>query len=315
MTNRSWYDQRRFFYILFALIFFIHAGLLIIKFSRDSKLASTKSTSAGSAAAPLDSKPMTVKITRKALEDWRKNKKQIVDSENGDNQKRPEKSVFLSDKNRTFDRQTRARNLNTFDRAGLGDSTVSRSGDSKTRAQKPEKGTKQMKDIKLSDLGTFPANHDPYRRAAREYAASQKGVRNGDPQSRGVSSTNDYLADVPLGDLTHLNTQEFKYYGFYHRIRQKLEQFWGRSLQAKAEQMMKGNRRMPSSEDVITSLQVTLDPQGEIVAIRISGPSGIKELDDAAVESFNEAGPFPNPPRDLIVDGKVVLEWGFVVRS
>jgi hypothetical protein len=33
------------------------------------------------------------------------------------------------------------------------------------------------------------------------------------------------------------------------------------------------------------------------------------------VESFNQAGPFPNPPQDLIVEGKVKIEWGFVVKS
>jgi outer membrane biosynthesis protein TonB len=43
--------------------------------------------------------------------------------------------------------------------------------------------------------------------------------------------------------------------------------------------------------------------------------SGIKELDDAAIESFNDAGPFPNPPKGLVVDGKVTIEWGFVVKS
>jgi len=49
--------------------------------------------------------------------------------------------------------------------------------------------------------------------------------------------------------------------------------------------------------------------------VRIIGTSGIKELDDAAIESFNEAGPFPNPPKGMIRNGRVTLEWGFVVKS
>jgi len=42
----------------------------------------------------------------------------------------------------------------------------------------------------------------------------------------------------------------------------------------------------------------------------------VKELDDAAIESFNKAGPFPNPPKDLISNsGTAIIKWGFVVKS
>ena len=118
-----------------------------------------------------------------------------------------------------------------------------------------------------------------------------------------------------MSDFTQLNTVEFKYYGFYHRIRQKLEQFWGRSIQEKAEAIYKSGRRLPASDNYTTSLQVTLNAKGEIVAVNIKSPSGVKELDDAAIESFNQAGPFPNPPKDLVRNGRAVIEWGFVVKS
>ena len=38
-------------------------------------------------------------------------------------------------------------------------------------------------------------------------------------------------------------------------------------------------------------------------------------LDAAAIDSFNQAGPFPNPPKGMIRGGKAVVEWGFVVNS
>src|SRR5207237_747484 len=107
---------------------------------------------------------------------------------------------------------------------------------------------------------------------------------------------------------------EYKFYGFYHRIRQKLEQFWGKSIQEKSQLIFRSGRKIASA-DYITSLQVTLNAKGEIIGVKILGASGIKELDDAAVESFNEAGPFPNPPKELLVDGKATIEWGFVVKS
>jgi hypothetical protein len=49
--------------------------------------------------------------------------------------------------------------------------------------------------------------------------------------------------------------------------------------------------------------------------VKILGASGVKELDDAAVESFNHAGPFPNPPKDLLINDVATIEWGFVVNS
>lgn len=226
-----------------------------------------------------------------------KEKKQIVESEDSESKEKKD-DAFLSDKDRSFERQTRARKTDPF------------------REGKPSGGQPQPghKKVKLSDLGTV-VGEDPFKKAAKEYTEKKNGFNRNPEPSRNVSSTNDYLEDIPLGDMTNLNTVEYQYYGFYHRIKQKLEQFWGRSLYDKAEQMAKSGRRVPASEDLITSLQVTLDQSGEILAVRIIGTSGIKELDDAAIESFREAGPFPNPPKGLIRNGKVTLEWGFVVKS
>lgn len=219
--------------------------------------------------------------------------RQIVQSSDTENRKKSP-NAYLSDKTRSFDRQTRARVNDAF-KTGVKGGGASRPG----------------KNLKLSDLGAMVKN-DPFKEAAKDYSKGQKG--NG-KNNRTVSSTNDFVPNVPLGDMTELNTVEYKFYGFYHRIRQRLEQFWGRSLQDKAQELVKQGRRIASSEEMITSLQITLDDDGEIVAIKVLGTSGVKELDDAAIESFNEAGPFPNPPKDLIVDGKVTIQWGFVVQS
>lgn len=238
----------------------------------------------------IKKKPLIVKLQN--LE----SKKQIVQSEDSEKNDVKDKA-YLSDKTRSFDRETRARVTDVFKEGAAG-------------GAKKKQGAK---DLKLSDLGTL-AGEDPFKSAAKEYTDKKNGSSQNTPE-RKVSSTNDYLEEIPPGDLTHLNTVEYKYYGFYHRIRQKLEQFWGRSLYEKAEQLAKDGRRVPASEELITALQITLDEKGNIISINILGSSGIKELDDAAIESFNEAGPFPNPPKDLIVDGRVTLEWGFVVKS
>ena len=242
--------------------------------------------------AVVPKKPLVIKVTPESF----RLKKQIVQSEDS-KRKDIVEGAYLSDKTRAFDRETRARKNDIFN-------------EGKPSGGSPRQGSKK---VKLSDLGANEGE-DPFKKAAEDYTKNKNGFGKGDP-SRTVSSTNDYLKEVPLGDITNLNTVEYKYYGFYHRIRQKLEQFWGRSIQEKAGELVKEGRRVPASEELITSLQITLDHQGEIIAIKVVDSSGIQELDDAAIESFNEAGPFPNPPKGMVVDGKVTLEWGFVVRS
>lgn len=239
----------------------------------------------------LPEAPLKIKV----LPDSLSTRQQIARSEDTENREAREKA-FLSDKTRSFDRQTKARKVDTFNEGGQGAATVS------------PRMPRRSKSLSLSELGTGKA--DPFLSAAQEYTEVKNGTKSGKRASRGVSSTSDHLEDIPPGDLTQLNTVEFKYYGFYHRIRQKLEQFWNRSIQETAESLIREGRVIASDEHV-TSLQVIMNAKGEIIGINVVGPSGVREFDEAAIESFNKAGPFPHPPRDLIVDGRVVIEWGF----
>lgn len=224
-------------------------------------------------------------------------KRQIVQSEDPKDQREPTVDSFHSDKDRSFDKQTKARKVDTFRQRAQGGG-----------------GSDQKNDLKLSDLST--ATEHPLAAAAKEYSQRKKGGPRGDPNHQSqVSSTNDHLEDIPLGDLTQLNTTEYKYYGFYHRIRQKLEQFWGKSIHEKAQTILKEGRSIASGSELVTALRITLNGEGQVIRIEVLGASGVKELDDAAIESFNQAGPFPNPPKGLVVNGKVVLEWGFVVNT
>jgi TonB family protein len=273
-------NRKSIFHLLIFFMLLMHLGLLALKLHY--RIDQPKD----------DSRHLIVKLKSDPF----RHKTQIVQSEDSDSKKKMD-DAYLSDKDRFFDREVRARNTDPF-----------KSGEN--AGGTPKYGKKK---VKLSDLGVA-VGEDPFKKAAEEYTDKKNGVHP-DKTTNQASSTNDYLRDVPLGDMTNLNTVEYKYYGFYHRIRQKLEQFWGRSLHEKANQMLRYGRRVPASEELITSLEITLDSKGDIIAIKIMGSSGIKELDDAAIESFNEAGPFPNPPKGLVVNGKVTLEWGFVVES
>jgi len=277
MIQRSWFYRNGLYYTILALVILLHLILLATRMYQDWRLADSKDN-----VQPRQERTFKIKFQTDS-------KRQIVQSEDPPTKEKPTKKSFLSDKDRKFDRETVARKVDTFKSSG--------------------KGNSNKDSLSLSDLGAFEKGHNPLKAAAK--VAGQKRNNN----QAGVSSTNDYVEQVPLGDLTYLNTVEYKYYGFFHRIRQKLEQFWGRSIQEKAEAIMKEGRRVASNDNLITALVVTLNEAGEIVNIVIKGSSGVKELDDSAVESFNEAGPFPNPPKELVENGEVKIEWGFVINT
>jgi hypothetical protein len=297
LFKHSWFRQNGLFYTILAFVLLIHICLLAVRIYRDMDMVQT-------APQTKTSPPMKVTFTDRPKSSSML-KKQIVQSDGAKSENTPNNSRFLSDQNRTFDRQTLAKKIDKFNRGGKGD------------------GKKDVKDISLSDLAAFDKSHNPLKEGAKAIAATKRmmasksvsGTASGDPSQTGVSATNDFVEGVPLGDVTYLNTTEYKYYGFFLRIRQKLEQFWGRSIQDKAAALIKNGRQVASDENLITSLEVTLNSVGEIVAIAIKGTSGVKELDDAAVESFNDAGPFPNPPQGLMENGLVKVEWGFVVQT
>lgn len=298
MPSRMHHNRN--FYIFLLGMFLMHAIFMTVTL-RDKFVAQDLT---------VIPKPIKVKLIAEAVKAMElSQKKQIVQSEDSETSEKRDKA-FLSDKDRSFDREVVSRKIDTFNKAAKGNAQQDQIAE---KVQGDKK--KSLKDMKLSDIGM-----GTFESASKEIAhvpanKSKKGTENGDELSQGFSATNDYVQEVALGDFTHLNTVEYKFYGFYHRIRQKLEQFWGNSIQEKSHQLFRSGRRMPASQDLITSLQVTLNEKGEIVAVKILGASGVRELDDAAVESFNQAGPFPNPPKELLINGKATIEWGFVVKT
>ncbi len=281
----------RYFYYVLGSVLFVHLFFLAIRLKPFTH--------------PIQKKPLAIKL--KIIKETKLSdiltKRQIVQSEESEKLEK-KKDAYLSDRDRSFDRQTRAKAVDIFKKTAKG----SRSLSSMTKVSQS-----RIKNLKLSDIGI--GNQPTQLMAGRSPSSiTKEGTENGNIKDSGSSATNDYVEEVKLGDFTHLNTVEYKYYGFFHRIRQKLEQFWGKGIQEKSMALFRSGRTI-ASQDYVTSLQVTLNARGEIVAVKILGASGIRELDDAAVESFNQAGPFPNPPKDLLVNGEATIQWGFVVKS
>ena len=218
-------------------------------------------------------------------------KRQIVQTNQKETKKKEiPKEVFLGKNTSIVDKQMVAKKVDKFNNEAGTDQQGQKKDSSKT--------------ISLSDLGV-------------QKMAVKKPIiaKNSNAASARRSATTDHVEDVPLGELTQLNTTEFKFYGFYHRIRQKLEQYWGNSLREKAMLLHRQGKAHRLRRERVTALVVVIDHLGNIVRVRLKSTSGVKELDDAAVESFNKAGPFPNPPHEMLKQGHAEIEWGFVVKA
>jgi TonB family protein len=317
--NKNVEKAKKFIFWSLMLSLFFHVSFLgVVEFKRFADISKSQP------------KPPEKRI-RIVLQSNKSKPKQIVTSEKSKDKTRDPDAKFLSKDTQKFRKQMASKNTGSFKAAGKG-TKMGRKSQAKeqkvtpttalakipVKAQKQKKRGKisKKKQIKFADLavGTnAPKAKRKKKRATTSLAAL--GIKNGLKGKSGLSANNDFVEDLPLGDMTRLNTVEYKYYGFYHRIKQKLEQYWGNSIQKKAQALWKSGRRLPASKNRITSLEIILDTKGNIVKINVKGSSGVRELDDAAIESFNKAGPFPNPPSGMMKDGLAKIEWGFVVKS
>lgn len=252
-------------------------------------------------------------VVKLQLQNEKNDNKQIVETEKS-KMKEITKSKFISEENNFFARETKSANNGSFKAAAKGERKAK---DKITKAEALKHKVVKKENIKLSDLAMKPKVYEKTK-ALKNKKSVQKikqGLKNGKTGGVALGQTNDYLEDLPLGDFTQLNTQEYEFYGFYHRIREKLEQFWGRNIQEQADKIYKQGRSIASENNLITGLIIHLDSNGEIVEIVVKSTSGLEELDEAAINSFNQAGPFPNPPAGMLQNGKATIEWGFVVNT
>lgn len=286
--------QKKLFNFAILLSILIHAALFGIHlYKSDQKHAENQ----------LNTEDKKYKIIKIKTD----NSKQLVQTTDS-LKKEPVDNKFLSEKNNTFDRQTVARVIDKF-RESKTTGKPAQKQTHKTQSKKSSKETKSLASLGLGLPQMVEKNKPEKAEKSNSDSEFLKEI------SATSAANNDYVKDIPLADVTRFNTTEYRHYGFFQRIRSQLELHWGATLKDKAKKIYKTGRQIASESDFITNIEVYLDQSGKITGINIIGTSGVKELDDAAIESFNKAGPFPNPPKDLISNGTAVIKWGFVVKS
>lgn len=207
------------------------------------------------------------------------------------------KAEFLSSHNQRIVKETVAQNRGEFrNSAGTGKATnVSAS----TKAAKPAK--------QLDLFGKYSMDELAKKASSSSESAGGNGTE--------TSQTRDYLKGRDPGLQTMLSTREFVYYTYYNRIRNQLSQHWESTIKVKMAAIYRQGRSIASDSDKITKVLITLNNQGTLMRVQVMSESGVRDLDDAAVEAFRLAAPFPNPPKGIVdADGTIKIRWDFVIE-
>ncbi len=125
-----------------------------------------------------------------------------------------------------------------------------------------------------------------------------------------AGAPNNDLLDEEKGAAVNLNTREFLFAGYINRIRRLVNFYWQQNL----DNLPHGLRLAKNRYETV--IDVTLTESGAVEELSVRAESGSPPIDNCVVQAFEMAGPFPNPPQQLIdPDGRVQLpHFGFVVQ-
>jgi protein TonB len=259
-------------------------------------------------------KTLPKKDAKKADED-ESVRRQIVQTADGQKVEKAKKDAFLGEKNQVVDLETVGKRHETV----MGHTAAPAKPTVKTSTEK-KAAVAEVKPEPVSagkELSRFGLPILPKLEPKKDGQQAEEESKPDAPQWAEQGSTpEDYVKGVKEGDRTALNTKEFVFYGYYQRIRSRLDRAWVPILREKLVRFYRSGRQLASDMDHTTRILVVLNDQGEIVRVQIQKESGTEDLDEAAVKAFNSAGPFPNPPRGIIdANREIQIPWEFILKT
>lgn len=231
------------------------------------------------------------------------NTMQIVEQdEKPVNDEQDPNAKYLSQHNQKVVKQTRAENTGKFNNTG---------GKGLTKGGQNIQKPKSEFFAKPQDKGGSPL--DKFKPQVDWTALASKNL-GGDGAD--VSRSSDYLKDLDKGPQTTLTTREFLYYTYFKRIKGRIQQHWEPSIKKKITKMVTQGRKLASTQDRRTKLLIVLNNEGNLISVQVVRDSGVQDLDEAAIEAFKAAAPFPNPPTGIVEkDGTIKIRWDFVLEA
>lgn len=260
--------------------------------------------------------------------------KQLVDQEDKNSDELENKTAkYLSARNQKILHETVAENRGAFKNVrSQGAEGTENSKEKKNPSAKFQETPSAIQKQAASDLADLEKDPETklaqdknilFKKLTQKYNSRrmfdnvEKNSAPPSPASTGqASQTSDYLKGKDPGLETLLNTREYRYYTYFNRIRRRLSEHWEPKVKAKVNRMLQQGRTIASTDDKVTKLLIVLNDNGVLVKVQVLSDSGIRDLDDAAIEAFRAAAPFPHPP-DGIVDeeGTIKIRWDFVLES
>ncbi|MBS1959336.1 MAG: TonB family protein [Bdellovibrionales bacterium] len=240
---------------------------------------------------------------KEAKKDDEISKQMIVQRSEGDLADKAKKDAYLSDKTRTVREERSAKQSGEVGAAvPVPPMTAAKPN------PKAKKGESKAKDVTLNDLGLkFVPKKETNFEKERNWANAQMGetLRGGQ-----------YIQGMKDGETSALNTKEFVFFSYFDRVRRQLDQAWQPILREQIQRIYKTGRHLASNADYTTKTLVTLTKKGEIERVQVLEESGTFDLDQAAIDALNHAGPYPNPPQGLVGgDGRVQIRWDFILKT
>ncbi len=202
----------------------------------------------------------------------------VVDFRNLEN-KPPDGTDFLSDRNRQVNRQMQARITAPADpRSAPSDSKRIPRGDGRLNLALPESVLEEF---------SQPKQH----------------------QTASLGPSN-YLPEIEFGDETLLNTREFTYASYFVRMKRQIEANWSPRPWITEDSARKSQWT--------TVVRMVLRRDGYLEKLTLVQSSGNPALDREAMEAIRQGAPFLNPPEDLVSDdGRItkVPDMHFIVTN
>jgi TonB family protein len=125
----------------------------------------------------------------------------------------------------------------------------------------------------------------------------------------------DKINDVDEGEQTFLNTRQFRFAGFFNRVKEELYYPWSDEIRRAIEARDPTGQRF-LYKDRTTWLEVRLDAQGHLKGTAVLERSGADFLDEAARRAFIKVGAFANPPPALVDEnGEIRFAFGFTING
>jgi hypothetical protein len=233
-------------------------------------------------------------------------KKQLLldrDKSHASEKEPPKDARYFSDKNRTVEKEQRAKDFVTVPKAGRNVPEPSEAAkQAKSRPAKPKTPERH-----LPSLGNLGVPLPPPKPQAPETAGDSAGQASKSVETPGGQQ---FVKDpnVPEGSENLLNSQESVYYSFYARLYDAIAPIWqSRLRELPPHKILQG--------DYTTVVDVVFDRDGGLIGVERNQASGVEEFDRIVDEAWKQVGRFPNPPTGLLdSSGQVHTGWAFTVR-